>query len=181
MKNRRKILEKELASDETLMSLTVFPRLGCGPSFTHPEISIDDDLHTQNSKTRSIFFPDKVVNSHPRFLTLANNVRPRRGRKVEINVPIFQDERTPKPFIDPNVLNSSNDDSRTNGIKPDMIYMDAMGFGMGNSCLQMTFQGCSITEARYLYDNLTALTPIVMAMSAAAPVYRGYLSDIDCR
>ena len=24
--------------------------------------------------------------------------------------------------------------------KPDHIYMDAMGFGMGNSCLQVTFQ-----------------------------------------
>ena len=68
-----------------------------------------------------------------------------------------------------------------NAVKEGMIYMDAMGFGMGNSCLQMTFQGQNINEARYLYDQLTPLTPVMLALSAAAPIYRGYLSDIDCR
>nr|BAE73061.1 hypothetical protein [Macaca fascicularis] len=59
--------------------------------------------------------------------------------------------------------------------------MDAMGFGMGNCCLQVTFQACSISEARYLYDQLATICPIVMALSAASPFYRGYVSDIDCR
>merc|ERR1712076_346594 len=163
-----------------LMSLTVYPRLGCAPAFTYPEIPITPDLHKSNEKTRSLFFPDQVVNKHPRFLTLANNIRSRKGRKVEIQVPIFKDRDTPKPFIDPFIQASGNEDS-INTAKPDMIYMDAMGFGMGNSCLQMTFQGQNINEARYLYDQLTPLTPIVMAMSAAAPIYRGYLSNIDYR
>ena len=47
--------------------------------------------------------------------------------------------------------------------KPDHIYMDAMGFGMGNSCLQMTFQACGIDEARHLYDQLSPLCPIMVS------------------
>ncbi|EDL26353.1 glutamate-cysteine ligase, catalytic subunit, isoform CRA_a [Mus musculus] len=45
----------------------------------------------------------------------------------------------------------------------------------------VTFQACSISEARYLYDQLATICPIVMALSAASPFYRGYVSDIDCR
>lgn len=56
-----------------------------------------------------------------------------------------------------------------------------MGFGMGCSCLQVTFQACHIEEARNLYDQLTPLCPIMLALSAASPVYRGYLSDNDTR
>ena len=35
--------------------------------------------------------------------------------------------------------------------------------GMGCSCLQVTFQACCIEEARYLYDQLTALCPILVS------------------
>uniref|UniRef100_A0A8C4A5E4 Glutamate--cysteine ligase n=1 Tax=Denticeps clupeoides TaxID=299321 RepID=A0A8C4A5E4_9TELE len=47
--------------------------------------------------------------------------------------------------------------------------------------INVTFQACSISEARYLYDQLATFCPIVMALSAASPFYRGYVSDIDCR
>ena len=63
----------------------------------------------------------------------------------------------------------------------DHIYMDAMGFGMGNSCLQVTFQASSISEGKHLYDQLLPLTPILLALSAASPVFRGVLSDVDTR
>lgn len=53
-----------------------------------------------------------------------------------------------------------------------------MGFGMGCCCLQMTFQAQSLEEARHLYDQLTPLTPIFLALSAASPIWRGYLSDV---
>ena len=42
-------------------------------------------------------------------------------------------------------------------------------------------QACNIREARHLYDQLAPITPIILALSAAAPVYRGFLSDVDCR
>jgi glutamate--cysteine ligase catalytic subunit len=61
------------------------------------------------------------------------------------------------------------------------IYLDAMGFGMGCSCLQTTYQAYSITQARYLYDALAPVAPIMMALSAATPIFKGFLSDVDCR
>ncbi|MBW02104.1 Glutamate--cysteine ligase catalytic subunit, partial [Eschrichtius robustus] len=82
----------------------------------------------------------------------------------------FQDKNTPCPFIE----TFPEDDEAAKASKPDHIYMDAMGFGMGNCCLQVTFQACSISEARYLYDQLATICPIVMALSAASPFYRGY-------
>lgn len=65
--------------------------------------------------------------------------------------------------------------------QPDHIFLDSMGFGMGCCCLQVTFGASNICEARLLYDQLTPLTPILMAMSAASPAHRGYLTDRDCR
>lgn len=59
--------------------------------------------------------------------------------------------------------------------------MDAMGFGMGCCCLQVTFQACNINEARTLYDQLAPLCPIMLALTAASPVHRGYLTESDCR
>ena len=45
----------------------------------------------------------------------------------------------------------------------DHVYMDAMGFGMGCCCLQLTFQACNITEARTLYDQLAPLCPVMVS------------------
>ncbi|RKP22337.1 glutamate-cysteine ligase catalytic subunit [Syncephalis pseudoplumigaleata] len=59
--------------------------------------------------------------------------------------------------------------------------MDAIIFGMGCSCLQVTFQACDISEARRLYDQLAPIGPIMLALTAAAPIFRGYLADVDCR
>lgn len=56
-----------------------------------------------------------------------------------------------------------------------------MGFGMGNSCLQITYETTSINHARYLHDALLPFTPIMSALSASAPIYKGKLSDIDLR
>jgi glutamate--cysteine ligase catalytic subunit len=56
-----------------------------------------------------------------------------------------------------------------------------MCFGMGCSCLQVTFQASDIQEARFIYDALAPVTPILLALSAGAPAYKGYLVDTDCR
>ena len=55
--------------------------------------------------------------------------------------------------------------------------MDSMAFGMGMCCLQMTFQCCNIEEARMFYDQLAVLAPIMLALSANAPIFRGFLAD----
>ncbi|THD19327.1 Glutamate--cysteine ligase catalytic subunit [Fasciola hepatica] len=114
--------------------------------------------------------------------TLTRNIRHRRGSKVVINPPIFHDINTPKPFLeDFSQLHNGTDPLATRDAKPDHVYLDAMGFGMGCSCLQITFQACCIDEARLLYDQLVTICPIVMALSAATPAIRGYLVDTDCR
>jgi len=65
--------------------------------------------------------------------------------------------------------------------KKDHVYLDCMCFGMGCSCLQITFQACCIEEARKLYDLLAPISPIMLALTAGAPAYKGYLTDTDCR
>eukprot|EP01061_Rhynchopus_euleeides_P006710 TRINITY_DN15782_c0_g1_i2.p1 TRINITY_DN15782_c0_g1~~TRINITY_DN15782_c0_g1_i2.p1 ORF type:complete len:704 (+),score=368.35 TRINITY_DN15782_c0_g1_i2:39-2150(+) len=61
------------------------------------------------------------------------------------------------------------------------IYMDCMAFGMGCNCLQTTFQARHIDQARHVYDQLAVLCPVMLAMSAATPIHKGLLSEIDVR
>uniref|UniRef100_A0A674D1U4 Glutamate--cysteine ligase n=1 Tax=Salmo trutta TaxID=8032 RepID=A0A674D1U4_SALTR len=174
MGKRRREASSVLNKNETLATITSFPRLGC-PGFTQPEYK---PTPVEKGVSKSLFFPDEAINRHPRFSTLTRNIRHRRGEKVVINVPIFKDKCTPSPFVE---KFPEDDGEAARAALPDHIYMDAMGFGMGNCCLQVTFQACSIEEARYLYDQLATFCPIMMALSAASPFYRGYVSDIDCR
>ncbi|XP_025829413.1 glutamate--cysteine ligase [Agrilus planipennis] len=169
MKYRRDEVSQLLKNGEVIMSLTNFPRLGC-PDFTDPPTQPTPN----EGVTRSLFFPDEAIyNGHPRFKTLSRNIRMRRGEKVSINLPIFKDVHTKIP-VDESYLHSK-------AAEPDKVYMDAMGFGMGCCCLQLTFQACNLTEARTLYDQLAPLCPIMLALSAASPIYRGFLTDVDCR
>ncbi|XP_035223286.1 glutamate--cysteine ligase catalytic subunit-like isoform X2 [Stegodyphus dumicola] len=176
MRARRLEVTDLLESDESLLCLTSFPRLGCA-EFTFPPATTDP----KGSALCSLFFPDAAVyGGHPRFKTLARNIRQRRGRKVVINVPIYRDRNTPDPFVE-DFTNLGDDGEAAAAALPNHVYMDAMGFGMGCSCLQVTFQACNINEARTLYDQLAPVCPIALALSAASPVHRGYLTDRDCR
>ncbi|XP_045529684.1 glutamate--cysteine ligase catalytic subunit isoform X2 [Pieris brassicae] len=170
MKFRRAEASTLLKDGEVIMSITNFPRLGC-PGFTSPPYT-----PTPNSGVSlSRFFPDEAIfPGHPRFKTLTSNIRERRGEKMEINLPIYRDVNTKIPVDNYHELDKGF-------AKPDCVYMDAMGMGMGCCCLQLTFQACCITEARTLYDQLAPLCPIMLALSAASPVYRGFLTDVDCR
>ena len=78
------------------------------------------------------------------------------------SVIVFRDVNTPQPFVED--LSQYGDDGRSQRVtSPDHVYVDAMGFGMGCSCLQVTFQACNINEARHLYDQLTPLTPVLVS------------------
>uniref|UniRef100_A0A095C585 Glutamate--cysteine ligase n=1 Tax=Schistosoma haematobium TaxID=6185 RepID=A0A095C585_SCHHA len=175
MKKRRLDLVANLPEDCIALTISAFPRLGCD-NFCYPVAKPTPD----SGASRSLFFPDAAITQgHPRFKTLTRNIRERRGAKVAINVPIYRDTCTPQPFIE-NFPNQ-NDPTSTSAALPNHVYLDAMGFGMGCSCLQITFQACCIDEARILYDQLATICPIVMALSAATPAIRGYLLDWDCR
>lgn len=178
--SRRLIAKDHMAPNEYPITLTTFPLLGTKGVFTTPYFPPGGD------RLRSQFVPDEVTNPHIRFPTLAANIRSRRGRKVEINVPVFRDVNTPWPFHDPTVNYDlhrypEDDDVRNGAAKENCIYMDAMVFGMGSCCLQITFQAKNITEGRRLYDQLSPLGPIMLALTAATPLYKGFIADTDVR
>lgn len=169
-----------MRQDEYPITLTTFPRIGSPGVFTDPHYPVS------GPKLRSQFVPDEIANPHIRFPTLAANIRTRRGRKVQVNVPVFKDVNTPWPWKDPTVNYDLHqwpeDDDVRNGAAPDnFIHQDAMAFGMGSCCLQITFQAKNITEGRRMYDHLSPLGPILLALTAATPVYKGFLADTDVR
>lgn len=47
-------------------------------------------------QAESEYLSDDVINPHPRFGTIARNIRRRRGEKVNIRVPLFRDLETPE-------------------------------------------------------------------------------------
>ena len=77
---------------------------------------------------------------------------------MSIQVPVFRDENTLDPVeAEKDILQSEDQEDVSKDVpKPWHIYMDAMGFGMGLSCLQITFQACNLEEAETLYDQVCA-------------------------
>ncbi|KAI6040302.1 glutamate-cysteine ligase-domain-containing protein [Pisolithus marmoratus] len=181
MRYRRTLARTHLRENEIPLTLTSFPRLGTVGVFTEPHHDPKDA-----KSSHSLFLPEEITNPHARFPTLTANIRSRRGSKVVINLPIFEDERTPRPFVDPTIpwqrdIYPEDPEAKNGAALIDHIYMDAMGFGMGCCCLQLTFQCCNVNEARRMYDALIPIGPLMLALTAASPIWRGYLADVDCR
>lgn len=157
MRLRRARLLAVLAPDEIAPTMVNFPLMGVG-DHTHPAAPAG------GPSSESDAVPDAVINGHPRFGTLTANIRSRRGSKVDIRMPQFQDVNT--ELVD--------------GVVPD-IEMDCMADGMGCCCLQVTFQASDIDESKYLCDQLAPLAPIMLALTAATPIFRGRLANVDAR
>ncbi|KAJ1743355.1 glutamate--cysteine ligase [Coemansia sp. RSA 1821] len=179
MKRRREIVSSLMKDNEVILSVGSYPQLGSGDFLEPP--------HKANGAfSQSLFLPDEVINPHPRFRTLAANIRQRRESKVRINMPVFHDLNTPQPFVDPTIpydrnLFAGDKEAKEGAALPDHIYMDAMGFGMGCCCLQITLQAPNVDQARRLYDQLATVGAVMMSLSASSPIFRGYLADVDCR
>lgn len=175
LRKRRKRIIDVLGDKYGLSALVSWPLLGVG-SFTNPPLKPGGDV------SESYFLPDGVINPHPRFATLTRNIRLRRGKKVDIRLPLFQDKRTDEKASSRTnaeyVVRSSDNLSEE---KAKEVYMDAMGFGMGCCCLQVTFQARDLQESRTLYDQLAPLCPIFLALSAGSPIFKGMLVDTDVR
>ncbi|KAI0085186.1 glutamate-cysteine ligase catalytic subunit [Irpex rosettiformis] len=181
MRTRRHIARKHLKPNELPITLTSFPRLGVPGVFTEPHFDPSDA-----TSSHSLFLPEEITNPHARFPTLTANIRRRKGSKVAINLPLFIDRNTPRPFVDPTIpwqrnIYPEDPEAKNGAALIDHVYMDAMGFGMGCSCLQLTFQACNVTEARRLYDAFVPLAPVLLALTAASPLWRGYVADVDSR
>ena len=78
----------------------------------------------------------------------------------------------PPRFVDKNTPRDAS---------PVIEGLDAMAYGMGACCVQVTFQARDSTEARYCYDQLAALAPVMLALTAASPCWRGVLAATDAR
>ena len=123
MYQRRKVIESLLSEEEKLSTLASFPMMGVGNNFIHNPLNNNNNLLSPMGPiAKSQFIPDIMINPHPRFGALTQNIRLRRGKPVQIHVPIFRDINTPK-----------NENS---------IFMDAMAFGMGNCCVQVINYNC---------------------------------------
>lgn len=125
MRLRRKRLLSVLHRNEVAPSLTSFPLMGVG-IFTEPPhppggpISLSD------------YIPDACINPHPRFAALVRNIRSRRGKKVDIRVPLFKDKNTPEYQEGRGGLTNNGSER-----EEPTVHMDAMAFGMGCCCLQV--------------------------------------------
>ena len=103
MRLRRRRLLTELNEHEIAPTITTFYLLGAlGNDGTVPASEIG------GSRTESEYIGDSIINPHPRFGTLTQNIRMRRGEKVNIRVPLFRDVNTPE-FKDYSAPNSSVD------------------------------------------------------------------------
>ncbi len=157
--------------DEYVLPLTSFPLLGC-TNFTFPHHL--PETFENRTKYDSMFYSNKIIMDRALFKSATFNKIDRIKSLPNIYVPIFKDEKTPIIFKDELFENNSKS-------KDNHIFMDHDGFAMGCCCIQATFQANSLEQACHLYDQLTPIAPIVIALSASSPVWRGYLSDIDCR
>lgn len=120
--------------------------------------------------------------------TLTANIRQRRGSLVDIRVPLFVDENTKVPdgmksdlsngvprgsslsfrlhmlrmaYMSKQSIADIPAPAKPTGDTP-YIHMDAMAFGMGCCCLQITFQAWNVDEARRVYDALVPVAPIMV-------------------
>lgn len=139
------------------------------PEMTEEVKKFEGRLQERNKYSRSKFIIDSTENPHPRFGGLMTSIRERRGELVNIQIPIYRDDNT-------NLTEPTEEEPF-----PGMIYMDSMHFGMGCSCLQVTFECETFNHARYVHDALLPMTPILAALSCNGPIYKGKLSDYDLR
>ncbi|KAF9762668.1 Glutamate--cysteine ligase [Nosema granulosis] len=115
-----------------------------------------------NDVTLSLNFPFNGVTQHKRFTSFTENIRNRRGRKIEGYIEIMKDK------------NTTFDPSR-------YVLVDSMGQGMGCCGLQVTIQGETMANTRFLYDMLAIISPLVLRMTRGSPISSGKLINTETR
>ncbi|OBZ70552.1 Glutamate--cysteine ligase [Grifola frondosa] len=170
MRYRRHLARKYLKPNEIPFTMTSYPRMGVPGVFTEPYFDPADAI-----SSHSLFLPEEITNPHARFPTLTANIRRRRGSKVAINLPIFIDKNTPRPFVDPTIPWQRE------------IYPRRPRGEEWRGAHRSYLHGCDglrdglqlpATDVPVLQHHRgeTAL-----ALTAASPLWRGYIADVDCR
>jgi len=162
---------------------SIFPFLGVGDDYyklpdldnsvyyptaedVESEIKHRED-RKDNKYSQSEYVHDVITSNHPRFETFTSFCRKKTGKKQDIFIPIY---------VDKNTFNDVKDEKY-----PGYIHGDAFAFGMGNGCFQMTTGVESFEAACYVYDQLIPLMPILNAITASSPFFKGKLSKYDNR
>lgn len=86
--------------------------------------------------------------------------------------PVYRDINTPSPF---------RDDPHSRPGLPNHVCLDQLEAGIGSCSIQTTFQAANEPEARWLYDQFIPLGPVFLALTAATPIWKGYLVETDIR
>ncbi len=177
MRLRRARLAAVLAPDEIAPTVTVFPLLGVTlpGGFTRPAAA------PMGPFAASAGIPDACINPHPRFGALTANIRERRGSCVDIRLPLFKDVHTPEFTASGGGASGGGAAGSGAGGEAPCVRMDAMAYGMGCCCLQVTVQAADEGESRLLFDHMAVLAPIFLALTAASPIMAGRLVDTDTR
>lgn len=165
---RRKLIGQFLSPDQHPVPLCVFPGLGEKGQFTLPESPDESSL-------------EQICCPIPRYIMMTQNLLARRQRRVESYIPVFRDEQTETPFHDNSVSFEYPAEHPPGNGKEGHVHLDGIGLGVGNCCIQVTFQAPNEIEARWLHDQMIALGPVMLALTAATPIYKGYLVDTEVR
>ena len=171
MRLRREQINSFLGENEKVVTMTTYPMIGCKNS-TVPAL----EMGPENPMTRSIFYHDEVTCKFPAYRAMVWNFLLRKGSKFACNVPIYKDKYTQMPFRE-RFDNKEDQDASLD----DHIYMDSLCIGFSSACLQTTVQLANLEQCKKVYDQLVTISPVLMAMSASSPFFRGFVSDVDTR
>jgi glutamate--cysteine ligase catalytic subunit len=140
---------------------------------------VSTSVHASNAEKRSLgsttpMFRPRVESGNTHAIGNGVALTSLLEEKLTLGSPVIS-EKSPKRL------------STREGVQPKQenvrpaIHMDAMAFGMGCCCLQITFQAKDMDESRFMYDQLAVVAPIMMALTASTPILKGRIADTDCR
>lgn len=148
-------IEKITEDNVSIIMMPCFPCMNF--QYFYDLVPLTDDI------TLSLNFPDNAITQHKRFESFTKNIRNRRGKKPEGYIEVMDD------------INTKFDEYNK------YIHIDSMGQGMGCCGLQVTMQGKTIAEARYVYDMMGILGPLLLRLTRGTPCANGKLLKTETR
>jgi glutamate--cysteine ligase catalytic subunit len=114
--------------------------------------------------SNSRIISDTIFHENIRYKIGSRSLRLRRKENIEVKIPVEKDERT--------------EEVEKNEPFPGSVYIDAESF---SGCIHVTFETKCLSEARWLYDQISVIATITNALSAATPIISGKLVATDNR
>lgn len=137
------------------LSLPFMPKLGT--KLMLDDLGVGDlepeKLNKRNYLSNSSYMDDAIISDHPRFGAFEKCIRQRRGENPQIIVPLYNDSNT--------------DFQKVSVYEPyaGKIHLDATTFGLGLSCLQVTFAAKNMSEGRWANDQFHIFTPLLVSLT----------------